>query len=297
MTESLATSAFVTASWLARPPVDDVVVLDCRFRLGNAQWGREQYREGHIAGAVYADLEQDLSGRLGEHGGRHPLPDQGDFAAFAARLGIGARTHVVAYDDSGEMAARCWWLFHHFSHDRVSVLQGGLQAWLEAGMSLVAGEDDTAGRRAALSKTDGAATGGFAPRPSWLATHEQVRSAVDHGLVGAAFHLVDSRSPERYRGEVEPIDPVAGHIPGACNLLWSDAFQKPAALHANDRLRAHFARLLDGKPIILYCGSGVTASANALALYELGIMAQVYAGSFSDWCSHADNPIATGEEP
>lgn len=291
------TSAFVTAQWLAAQPTDNVVILDCRFRLGNKEWGRDQYREGHVPGAIYADLEQDLSGPLAAHGGRHPLPQPGDFASFAARIGVGPETHVVAYDEAGEMAARCWWLFRYFSHDRASVLKGGFQSWLQAGLPLAAGEHDLADR-AFKSTISAGATGAnhFAPQLSWLATHDDVRSAVLRGAVGASLHLVDSRAPERYRGEVEPLDPVAGHIPGARNLLWSDAFQGAAMLRPQDELRAHFSPVLDGKPIVVYCGSGVTASANALALHELGVQARVYAGSFSDWCSYGDDPIATGDE-
>ncbi len=311
MTETHHASAFVTAAWLAHASAQDVVIVDCRFHLGEPDRGREQYREGHIPGAFYADLERDLSGPLGEHGGRHPLPSRDDFAKFAAGLGVGPETHVVAYDEAGEMAARCWWLFRYFSHDRASVLEGGFRAWLDAGLQVVAGEseptdgtvgDDARGAEGGGARIRGAGSGvassstdHFAPRRSWLATHDDVRSAVDQRAVGSLVHLVDSRAPERYRGEVEPLDPIAGHIPGARNIFWGEAYQEPAVLRPHPQLRAQFGPLLDGRPIVVYCGSGVTASANALALHELGIQARVYAGSFSDWCSY-DDPVATGEE-
>ncbi len=178
------------------------MVADCRFRLGEPGAGLAAYLEGHIPGAAYLDLDADLAGEPGERG-RHPLPEPGRFQAAARRAGISAGSTVVAYDEAGEGgAARLWWLLRHHGHDAVAVLDGGLAAWREAGLPLRSGhEDRTAGR------PHGAATGG---------RHRGCPGAA------AAAVLLDARAPERFRGEIEPVDPVAGHIPGAVNLPFAE---------------------------------------------------------------------------
>lgn len=286
MNEEWTGDPFVTAHWLLEHLYDrGVVVLDCRFSLQAPDKGLQDYLTGHVPGARYADLDRDLSSPRGEHGGRHPLPAPESFALFASRACIGATTHVVAYDEGGEMAARCWWLFRYFGHDRVSVLEGGIGAWREAGLSMTT----------VIPESCAETAGTFAPRPrlELLAGREDVLSLV-RGEREA--HLVDARAPERYRGEVEPLDPKAGHIPGARNYFWQAALAAPATWKVRDQLGTYFAPICDGREVILYCGSGVTAAANALALAAIGVRARVYAGSWSDWCSYGDSPVATGEE-
>ncbi|MCY0875773.1 MAG: sulfurtransferase [Firmicutes bacterium] len=262
--------------------IGSCVVVDCRFRLNDRDFGKRSYVQGHIPSALYADLENDLSGPKGEVGGRHPLPSAEAFAAFLSRLGVGPETLVVAYDDQGEMAARLWWLLRYFGHERVSVLQGGIAAWESAGYALVTGAQAPA-PKAALRVLQ--------PQADWLATREDVQRSMK--LAKDGQWLVDSRAAVRYRGEHEPIDRRAGHIPGAHCYFWEQALSSPAHYKSPEQLREHFAQL-DSRPII-YCGSGVTACVNVLALYLIDVQARLYAGSWSDWCADDNNPVAVGD--
>jgi thiosulfate/3-mercaptopyruvate sulfurtransferase len=232
--------------------------VDCRWELGSPDRGRELYLEGHVPGASFLDVERELSappGRPPHHGGRHPLPDEGHFARVAGAAGIGPGVFVVAYDQgrSGG-AARLWWLLRHFGHDDAAVLDGGIAAW--AG-PLVPGEEEVETAR-------------FVPRPrddDTISAEELERRLDDERLV-----VVDARAPERYRGEVEPIDPVAGHIPGAVNVPFTTK-EMPA-------------NVLDAPEVVVYCGSGVTASVDVLELVRAGRAdARLYPGSWSDWSS------------
>ena len=228
--------------------------VDCRFELGRPGRGRELYREGHIPGASFLGLETELSDPSVPDAGRHPLPSPERFAAAASRAGIGAETFVVAYDQGMTGgAARLWWLLRHFGHEDVAVLRGGLGAW--AG-PLRAGDEEVERRR-------------FVPRPGGgdtISAEELLARLGDPRLT-----LVDARAPERYRGEVEPIDPVAGHIPGARNLPFVAASPVPEDILAADE-------------IVVYCGSGVTACVDLLALHEAGRPdARLYPGSWSEW--------------
>lgn len=262
--------------------LQDVVVVDCRFRLDDKEAGRRAYAKGHIAGAAYADLEKDLSSSPSGRGGRHPLPSVDAFAQFLQTIGVGPSTYVVAYDDGGEMAARLWWLLRYYSHDRVSVLQGGIAAWQEAGYPLVTQIPSPQPARENLLLHE---------RRDWLVTRQEVQART--ALPTSDLWLLDSRAIARFRGEVEPIDPRAGHIPGAHCYFWGDALAGPAKYKTEAELRRHFAGLPD-VPVV-YCGSGVTACVNVLALHLIGVPARLYAGSFSDWCSEAANEIVVGD--
>jgi thiosulfate/3-mercaptopyruvate sulfurtransferase len=253
----------VSADWL-RAHLDDVRVVDCRFVLGDPEAGRRLYLEGHIPGAAYLDLDADRAGPPGV-GGRHPLPEQERFAAAARRAGISAGATVVAYDQhmTGG-AARLWWLLRHHGHDRVAVLEGGLDAWDGA---LARGGEDPAG-------------GDFAPAAPRddLVTAEELRDR----LGDPALLLLDGRAPERFRGEIEPIDPVPGHIPGAVNLPFADALPAPAEVADSAR------------ELVAYCGSGVTACVLLLSLAAAGRDdARLYPGSWSEW-SGLGFPVETG---
>jgi thiosulfate/3-mercaptopyruvate sulfurtransferase len=254
-----------------------VVVVDCRFSLLEPNVGREQYAAGHIPGAFYLDLNQDLSAPVGAHGGRHPLPEVESFAAKIRDMGVTAETLVVAYDDARfAFAARLWWLLRWLGHERVAVLNGGLTAYRTAGYPLT-------------TAMPTAQAGNWQPRPQagwWVDIHE-VKACKD--LPGVV--LIDSREPERYRGEREPIDPVAGHIPGAVNYPWQQITDDNGQLQPLTALQAHWATLPNSQEIMVYCGSGVTACVNVLGLaaagYALGADgAKLYAGSWSDWCSY-----------
>ena len=226
--------------------------VDCRYELGNPGRGRELYLAGHIPGAAFLDLDTDLSGTEG--GGRHPLPAAEDFARAASRAGVGPGVLVVAYDDGGSGgAARLWWLLRHFGHEDAAVLAGGLGAWLGP---LRQGPEE-------IEPAE------FASRPrsdDTVDAEELLARLGEPGLL-----VLDARLPERYRGESEPIDPVAGHIPGARNVPFTDAFPPPADI-------------LAAEEIVVYCGSGVTACVDLLALSLAGRPdAKLYPGSWSDW--------------
>jgi thiosulfate/3-mercaptopyruvate sulfurtransferase len=260
----------------------DLRVVDVRSNLADRAAGRRAYLAGHLPGAVFLDLDTDLSSPPGRHGGRHPLPDPAQVAATFGAAGIGPETRVVAYDDAaGMIAGRLWWMLRWLGHERVQVLDGGVAAWLAAGGTLV---------------TD-------VPRPTQAAFEPRPRDdvAVDRDWLLARLGdpgvvVVDARAPERYRGEVEPIDPRGGHIPGAINRpfagnLGGGRFRPLAEL-------ADCYRDLQGAAtVVVYCGSGVSAAHDLMALEACGITgARLYTGSWSDWVSYEDAPVALGEE-
>jgi thiosulfate/3-mercaptopyruvate sulfurtransferase len=269
-----------------------LAVVDCRFDLMNPAAGREAYLRGHIPGARHADLNQDLSGPVGPGTGRHPLPSPQGFADRLGRLGIGNDSQVVAYDEvNGSFAARLWWMLRWLGHDRVAVLDGGFKAWTAIGGAVEAGESlrpvETFRLRSGIAAPGAPAT---------------VNSAeLEDALRQDAALLVDARAPERYAGDVEPIDAVAGHVPGAVNHPFTanlDAeghFLPPGALERRWRER------LAGKPperMIAMCGSGVTACHNLLSMEVAGLGgARLYAGSWSEWIRDPRRPVARGANP
>jgi thiosulfate/3-mercaptopyruvate sulfurtransferase len=277
-------SPVVEAEWLLEHVGEArVVPADCRFTLGQAERGERAYREGHIPGAVYLHLERDLSAPAGAHGGRHPLPEPGRFAERLGKCGIGPDSLVVAYDDAfGEMAGRLWWLLEAIGHPGgAAVLSGGLAAWLAAGGSLVAGGANRPAR-------DYPSPAGY----RGTADLAEVRRASGSG------RLLDARAPERYRGEVEPIDPRAGHIPGARSFFWKEGLGPDGRFLAPAEQARRFSALPADQAPVVYCGSGVTACADILALRLAGRAdALLYPGSFSDWVSYPDHPVATGAAP
>jgi thiosulfate/3-mercaptopyruvate sulfurtransferase len=270
------------------PHLDDPrwVIADCRFDLAARSKGLEDYLKAHIPGAVYAHLERDLAGPATGRDGRHPLPPPAILAATFSRWGIGSGVQVVAYDDDGgAMAARLWWTLRYLGHEAVAVLDGGIDAWRESGGPLRSGEER--GREARFEAS--------------LQTGHRVTAAdVLAGLTTQRDLLIDSRAVERYRGDEEPLDPVAGHIPGARNRPWRDNLTSDGRMRPPEALRREFAHLLAGRPpaqAIVYCGSGVTACQNLLALEHAGLGgARLYAGSWSEWCSDVSRPVATGDE-
>ncbi len=279
-------SPLVPAAWLLEHQ-NSVSLVDVRFALGKPDFGREQYQAGHLPGAVFLDLERDLSSPVRDDrvGGRHPLPDPEKLAGILSNLGIGDSSFVVFYDDpssgQGFYAAHGWWLLRWLGHDQVAVLDGGLPAWLEAGGQLETGETPTS-----------SATFTLKVRPEMV---------VDAGQVGSrssSTALLDSRAAPRYRGEVEPLDWKAGHIPGATNMDWSDGLDSTGKFKTSLEQQERFSKLEDSEDVLVYCGSGVSAGANMLALELAGVKnAKLYAGSWSDWVSNPENPVATGDNP
>ncbi|MBB6633225.1 sulfurtransferase [Cohnella thailandensis] len=276
----------VSRKWLlARLYESDLVIVDCRFVMGQPDAGRAAYEESHIPGAVYLDLERDLSAPVEEdgQGGRHPLPDAAELAGRLSRVGIGNDSRVVAYDDQGgAMASRLWWLLRYLGHENVFVLDEGFSAWKKGGYPV------NADQKVLIPSTFLATV-----QHSMLVEMEEVQES----LGGEERVLVDSREAPRYRGEVEPLDKKAGHIPGARNKFWKGVLQEDGSFKSPEALAEHFADLPRDKELVVYCGSGVTATPNVLALSEAGFeKVKLYAGSWSDWISYAANPIATRDE-
>jgi thiosulfate/3-mercaptopyruvate sulfurtransferase len=271
--------ATVTAQWLHKHlNHPEVAIVDCRFSLADPQLGRQQYKASHIPGAYYLDLNQDLSSPVEQHGGRHPLPDPTVLAEKLSAIGIHSGdnqepTWVVAYDDSRfAFAARLWWLLRYLGHDRVVVLDGGFTNWQTAGYPVT-------------TAIPSSKAGSFLPRlrSDWVVDIDAVKARKDLPEVV----LVDSREAERYRGEREPIDPVAGHIPGAVNYPWQEAIDSQGFAYPASVQQQRWQDLKTAEEILVYCGSGVTACVNLLSLEIAGIHpTRLYAGSWSDWCSY-----------
>lgn len=255
-----------------------LVIIDCRFSLAAPHQGRQRYEAGHIPGAYFLDLNRDLSGPVQRHGGRHPLPDPIELAKTLSCFGINSGngqepSWVVVYDDSRfAFAARLWWLLRYMGHDQVAVLDGGLSAWQQAGYPLT-------------SDIPPPGVGQFVCR---LRTDRVVDiEAVKQRQGLPSVVLIDSREGERYRGEREPIDPIAGHIPGAVNYPWQDVTNAQGFVRSIAEQQQRWASLPQHEERIVYCGSGVTACVNLLSLEMAGIShSQLYVGSWSDWCSY-----------
>lgn len=256
-------------------------VVDCRFDLADPEAGEKAWRESHVPGAVYAHLERDLSGPVTPESGRHPLPESAALVATFGRLGIDGDTQIVAYDASGgAMAARLWWLARWMGHERVAVLDGGWPAWL-------ADELPTTSDRTRVAPA-------HFPRRAPLA--EPVTAAAIQR--DSRVRPIDARAPERFRGDVEPIDPVAGHIPGAINLPFKENLDETGRFLSVPALQRRFAESIAVAPdeIVHYCGSGVTACHNMLAMEHAGLPgSRLYAGSWSEWIRDSRRPVARGK--
>jgi len=259
------------------------VLVDCRHALAEPEHGRQAYATGHLPGAVHAHLDEDLASPVTSETGRHPLPDVAGFTQKLGRWGIGPDTQVVVYDDAGgAMAARLWWLLRWLGHDAVAVLDGGFGAWQAAGYPL----DHT-------SLTPSPAKFVGAPQPGWTIETGELGTELANGL-----RLLDVRNAERFRGDVEMLDTVAGHIPGARNRPFGGNLDADGRVLPAAALREHFEAALDGvapERAVLMCGSGVTACHSLLAMEIAGLPgARLYAGSWSEWIRDPDRPMATG---
>lgn len=274
----------VEPKWLSEHLGDqNTRVVDCRFKLGSPDEGRILYEESHIPGAVYFDLEKDLSGKVGEHGGRHPLPQTSQFKERLQNAGIENETTIVVYDGKeGAFASRMWWLLKYVGHERVYILNGGFDAWQKTGYPT----EDSVPR---YQQTDYSVN----ENPDMLASFEEVKEIALKGTGSAV--LIDSRESRRYLGIEEPIDRVPGHIPTAINKPWMEGFEN-GFYKSRDEQEKRFEDLDHDQPIIVYCGSGVTATPNFIALKEAGFKnVRLYAGSYSDWVSYHGNPVSKDE--
>ncbi|MBI3912832.1 MAG: sulfurtransferase [Chloroflexi bacterium] len=263
----------------------DYAIIDCRFDLLKPEWGEAEYSRAHIPGALYAHLDRDLSGAITPTSGRHPLPRAEDFIARCSAWGINARTQVVAYDaGNAAYAARLWWLLRFYGHAAVAVLDGGFAQWSRE-------------QRATRSEFETRARAEFRgePRAEMLADAREVERV----RADAAYRVIDARLRPRFTGAQEPIDPVAGHIPGAVNRPYDKNISSEGVFRAPAELRDEFSELLgNARPqnAITYCGSGVTACQILLALEHAGLPgARLYAGSWSEWIREPARAVATGE--
>ncbi|QZY27857.1 sulfurtransferase [Nocardioides coralli] len=274
------TGPLVTVSELAQL-LGKVTVLDVRYRTGGAA-GPAEFEAGHVPGAAYVDLDADLAAPPGP-GGRHPLPDPAHFAAAMRRAGVSTGRPVVVYDDwGGRAAARCWWLLRHHGHPDVRVLDGGWAAWWQSGGAVAPYEDEVGPASPYPGDFEAAATGAMP-----LVGADEV---LDLDL------LVDARAPERHRGEVEPIDPVAGRIPGAVNVPTEANLDEEGRFRSAAELRELYegVGVRPGATTAAYCGSGVTACHDLLAMEVAGLSAALYAGSWSGWITDPSRPVETG---
>jgi thiosulfate/3-mercaptopyruvate sulfurtransferase len=274
-------------------------VFDCSFELLQPHAGEQHYLESHIPGAIYADLEIALSARHGvpgahgvltasgadapASGGRHPLPNREKFATWLSSIGMGHEMQAVVYDRNGaNYCGRLWWMLKWAGHENVAVLDGGLQAWQAAGGAVNSGNEP------AHFQTN------FLPGPARARLVDAKKVAEQLGQ--PAQTLVDARATPRFKGEVEPLDPVAGHIPGALNRPFSQNLTTEGKFKPADQLKSEFSALLGGRDpasVVHYCGSGVSALPNLIAMEVAGLgRATLYAGSWSDWCSDPDRPVA-----
>jgi thiosulfate/3-mercaptopyruvate sulfurtransferase len=304
---------------LAQP---DVAVFDCRFDLMNPDAGRNAYLRGHIPRARYADLNRDLSAPVTALSGRHPLPAPDAFAARLSQLGVSNSTQVIAYDDgNGSFAARLWWMLRWLGHGAVAVLDGGFKAWTAQGGALQSGEsalEESLSQGALAATTPSSETQSSAARPriarsraaapraippgaslfSARINHAAALGTADliDGLRDGDITLVDARAPERYAGSIEPIDAVAGHVPGAINHPYTNNLDPSGQFLPPDELRRRWLQRLGGsspEQVVAMCGSGVTACHNLLALEVAGLPgAKLYAGSWSEWIRDPRRPVA-----
>ncbi|WP_342743127.1 sulfurtransferase [Marininema halotolerans] len=272
----------VSSTWLKEYLQDESLVLaDCRFNLAKPSEGKNAYDDRHIPGAVYFHLDDELSGPVTTHGGRHPLPDRTSFANLLGEKGIDQKKTVVIYDDQGgAMAARLWWMLKYLGHENVAVLNGGFTAWEKAGYPVT-------------SEPTRVIPTYFEPdikEPDQLVQMDEVRRG--------DMLLIDSREPKRYQGIEEPIDKKAGHIPGAVNRFWKENLMDDQHWKSSQTLKEEWSFISSQTAPIIYCGSGVTACANLLALQHAGYPhGRLYLGSWSDWVSYDDNPVKKGISP
>jgi len=262
-----------------------LVVVDCRFALDDVGWGERAYREAHVPGARYAHLDRDLSGAKSGRNGRHPLPSPSALERTFAALGVDDTKQVVAYDhDAGMFASRLWWLLRWAGHSRVAVLDGGFAKWTHEFRPVTSGIEAPATTASFVGRFD-----------------DSLRvdaSTVEQSLKQRSDVLVDARAQERFRGDVEPLDAVAGHIPGAVNHPYKQNVDEAGVFLSPDTLRESFLRSLAGRSperAVCYCGSGVTACQNLLAMEYAGLSGgRLYPGSWSEWASDPRRPVERG---
>ncbi|NBI27714.1 sulfurtransferase [Chengkuizengella marina] len=271
----------VEANWL-KENLSNVRVIDCRFELGNPTAGLLSYLGDHIPGALFFDLNQDMSGKVEEHGGRHPLPNIDEFCDKLSTAGIDQDTTVIAYDDQGgAFASRFWWMLTYLGHKKVGVLNGGYNLWKEEN-NPVTSEIPMIQKKPFIRDI----------HDDLLVSMKEVKERIGDD----STTIIDSREPIRYDGIEEPIDIIGGHIPSAINAFWKEGLNDQGTWKSIDEQQNRFNQIDKKKEVIVYCGSGVTACPNVLTLKEVGYEnVKLYLGSWSDWITYNDNPVSTNE--
>jgi thiosulfate/3-mercaptopyruvate sulfurtransferase len=260
------------------------IIIDCRFSLADTEAGARAYRHGHIPNARYAHLDKDLSSQITDFTGRHPLPNFSLLAKKLGAWGVTNNSQVIAYDDAGgAFAGRLWWLLRCMGHDKVAVLNGGIKQWQKQGLPITT----------TLPAIKPATFRAYRDDSAWLNAIQ-----VQNGTARKSICLIDARTPERYRGEQEPIDPVAGHIPGALNRAFQLNLDSNGLFLAPEQLHKQFKQLIGTtapEQVVHYCGSGVTACHNLLAMEHAGLTgSRLYAGSWSEWIRNKNRTVAKG---
>ena len=278
-------SNIVSCEWVLNN-INKIGIIDSRFKLGNPKYASNSYNQSHLPNAVYVDLEHELTGDVlpSRVGGRHPLPTADILKSKMEELGIDDSTDIVVYDD-GDLAgaARLWWLLKYFGKDNVKVMNGGIEEWKRLGYELSTEKSPMINT---ISYTDKKKTLSINVKDDMLVFQEDVKAVINNENT----QLIDSRAPERYRGEIEPIDRVPGRIPSAINIPFNCAFGS-GLVPSIEELKKFYKTIDASKNQIVYCGSGITGAVNVLLLSEQGIEAKLYAGSYSDWVSNLDNSV------
>ena len=261
---------------------EDLIIIDCRFDLSNPSWGYQDYLKSHIPNALYAHLDNDLSKKVTQETGRHPLPDLEKMEETFSKWGIDSKKQVVVYDSaSGSFAARLWWMLHYLGHSKVAILNGGLQTWIGLGYPVESGN--------VINKTTSIFTG--KPNNSMLISTSEMENLIND----KNFTIIDARSPERYSGQSEPIDKIAGRIPNSINFFHQENLDESGYLLSKNELKQKYNLLLEEKTadnVVVYCGSGVTSCMNVAVMKHIGLSTpKLYLGSWSEWIRDLNHPI------
>ncbi|OZV10889.1 sulfurtransferase [Tissierella sp. P1] len=268
----------VSQEWLINNILkDNLIILDVRAELDNPDYGIVEYKNGHIKGAQFVSVEDIMTGKVSTHGGRHPLPDMEKFIEDMKRLGINDDSTIVIYDDGDlAMAGRLWWLLKYSGKNNVYILEGGIKAWSNSGLEITAQIPENEESKSLSLNIDS----------SMKVDINYVKSAIDSDNIA----IIDSRAAERYRGEVEPIDKIAGHIPNALNYPWMNLVVD-GKIKSKEELIEYFKDLEKYEEIIVHCGSGITGTVNYIFMEEVGLKPKLYVGGYSDWVSYEDNIV------
>ncbi|WP_406243708.1 sulfurtransferase [Tissierella carlieri] len=268
----------VSQEWLINNILkDNLIILDVRAELDNPDYGIVEYKNGHIKGAQFVSVEDIMTGKVSTHGGRHPLPDMEKFIEDMKRLGINDDSTIVIYDDGDlAMAGRLWWLLKYSGKNNVYILEGGIKAWSNSGLEITTEIPESEESKSLSLNIDS----------SMKVDINYVKSAIDSDNIA----IIDSRAAERYRGEVEPIDKIAGHIPNALNYPWINLVVD-GKIKSKEELIEYFKDLEKYEEIIVHCGSGITGTVNCIFMEEVGLKPKLYVGGYSDWVSYEDNIV------